>query len=235
MQLGSGTGFSLIEVMTAMAAGLIVLAAALQALLFFQREFVRQHERIMQQQDVRLGLDLLQQELRMAAPESLSIVSPDTVEFLANVSGLMTNITLPAGAGETTVTVQDGRGWPEHKLVGVCWSDVCLRFTLARAGQRNLLTFVEAVAQPIPSGALVMVINRVRYYSRQDEHGALRWLRQIDGGASVVARNIAAFTLRYLDAQGHPTTHPLSVRLMLVEIALTGRTVKEKREISLGV
>lgn len=235
VQLESRTGFSLIEVMTAMAAGLIVLAAALQALLFFQREFARQHERIVQQQDVRLGLDLLQQELRMTAPESLSIVSPDAVEFLANVSGLTTNVAAPAGPGQMTVSVQDGRGWPEHKLVGVCWNDVCLRFTLARAGQRNLLTFVEAVPQPIPSGASVMVINRVRYYSRPDEHGVLRWLRQVDGGASVVAHNIAAFTLRYVDAQGHPTTHPLSVRLLSVEIALPGRAVKERREISLGV
>ncbi|HET8720687.1 MAG TPA: hypothetical protein VFM24_01585, partial [Nitrospira sp.] len=146
-----------------------------------------------------------------------------------------TNVAAPVGAGQTAATVQDGRGWPEHKLVSVCWNDVCLRFTLARAGQRNLLTFVEAVPQPIPSGALVMVMNRVRYYSRPDEHGVLRWLRQVDGGASVVASNIAAFTLRYVDAQGHPTTHPLSVRLLSVEIALPGRAVKERREISLGV
>jgi prepilin-type N-terminal cleavage/methylation domain-containing protein len=228
------SGFSLVEVIAAMAAGLVVLAAALQALLYLQREFARQHEQLVQQQDVRLGLDLLQQELRLAGSESLSIVRPDTVEFLANVSGLMTNVTVPAALGQTTVTVDDGRAWPDHKLVGVCWNDLCQRFTLARAGQRNVLTFVEPAPGPIPSGALVMVINRIRYYSRPDEFGVLRWLRQIDGGASVIARNIAGFTLRCWDAQGRPTTHPESVRLLQVEIAFPGRVVKERREINLG-
>jgi prepilin-type N-terminal cleavage/methylation domain-containing protein len=227
-------GFSLIEVIAAMAAGLVVLTAALQALLYFQREFARQHEQIVQQQDVRLGLDLLIQELRVAGPGSLSLVRPDTVEFFANVSGLTTNVTAPAAVGQTTVTVQDGRGWPDHKQVGVCWNDVCEHFTLARAGQRNLLTFVEPAPGPIPSGALVMVINRIRYYSRPDEFGILRWLRQIDGGASVIARNIAGFTLRYWDAQGRPTTSPVSVRLLQVEVWLPGRAAKERREISLG-
>jgi hypothetical protein len=229
------SGFSLAEVMAATAAGLVVLAGALQAMLYFQREFTRQHEQIVQQQDVRLGLELLHQELRMADPESLSIVRPDAVEFLANVSGLMTNVTTAAAVGQTTVAVQDGRGWPDHKLVAVCWNDVCRRFTLARAGQRNLLTFVEAAAEPIPSGALVMVLNRVRYYSRLDEFGILRWLRQVDGGASVIARNIAGFSLRYSNQQGRPTTDPKAVRLLLVEIALPGRAVNEKRQMGLGV
>jgi hypothetical protein len=217
-----------------MAAGLVVLAAALQALLYFQREFSRQHAQVVQQQDVRLGLDLLQQELRLAGSGSLSIVRPDTVEFLGNVSGLMTNVTAPAAAGQTTVTVQDGRGWPDHKFVDVCWNDVCQRFTLARTGQRSLLTFVEPAPGPIPSGASVVVINRIRYYSRPDESGTLRWLRQIDGGASVIASNIEGFALRCWDAQGRPTTNPESVRLVLVEIALPGRAVKERREISLS-
>ena len=84
------SGFSLIEVIAAMAAGLVVLGAALQALLYFQREFARQHIQIVQQEDVRLGLDLFEQELRVAGSGSLSLVGPDTVEFQANVSGLMT-------------------------------------------------------------------------------------------------------------------------------------------------
>lgn len=233
-QLCGASGFSLVEVITAMAAGLIVLASALQALLYFQREFTRRHEQIVQQQDVRLGLDLLQQELRVAGSESLSIVGPNAVEFLANVSGLLTNVTAPTAAGQTTVLVQDGRGWPDHKLVRVCWNDVCQYFTLARAGQRNQLTFIEPPPGPIPSGALITVVNRIRYYSRPDEFGILRWLRQIDGGASVIARNILGFTLRCWDAQGRPTTRPESVRLLLVEIAFPGRAEKERREISLG-
>ncbi|HET9313791.1 MAG TPA: prepilin-type N-terminal cleavage/methylation domain-containing protein, partial [Nitrospira sp.] len=64
--LNNHRGFSLVEVIAAMAAGLVVLLAALQSVLYFQREFVRQHEQIVQQQDVRLGLELFEQELRLA-------------------------------------------------------------------------------------------------------------------------------------------------------------------------
>jgi hypothetical protein len=225
------TGFSLVEVIAAMAAGLAVLGAALQGLLYFQREFTRQHDRIVQQQDVRLGLELFEEELRLAA--SLSLVGSDVVEFTANVSGLMTNVTAPAAVGQTTLAVGDGRGWPDHKPVDVCWGDHCEHFTLARAGQRSLLTLVEPLSMPIPSGASVMVMNRLRYYSRPDDRGIMRWLRQIDGGASVIAGNIMRFTLRFWDAQGRPTVDPHTVRLVLVEIALPGRMVTETREISL--
>lgn len=224
-------GFSLIELLAAMAAGLVVLGAALQALVYFHREFIRQHEQIVQQQDVRLGLELFEQELRLAG--SLSIVGSDVVEFTANVSGLMTNVTALAAVGQTTLMVEDGRGWPEHKLVEVCWRDHCEHFTLARAGQRNLLTLVDPLSMPIPAGASVMVMNRLRYYSRPDDRGVMRWLRQIDGGASVIAGDITRFTLQFWDSQGRATVHPDAARLILVEIALPGRALAETREISL--
>ena len=226
-------GFSLVEVIAAMAAGLVVLGAALQALVYFKGEFARQHEQLMQQQDVRLGLELFEQELRLASSDSLSVVRTDSIEFTANVSGLTTNVIAPAAVGQTTLAVEDGRGWPDHKVVRVCWNDLCDHFTLARAGHRNLLTLIEPVPRPIPSGASVGVINRLRYYSRPDEHGILRWLRQIDGGASVIAGNIARFTLSYWDGQGRPTAHPESVRSLRVEIALPGRLATETREIGL--
>jgi len=195
-RLRSSTGFSLVEVMAAMAAGLLVLAAALQAVGYFQREFARLHERLTQQQDVRLGLELFEQELRLASSATMSIVRPDVVEFTANVGGLATTVTASMAPGQTTVPVEDGRGWPDNKLVRMCWNDQCEQFTLARAGQRNLLTFVEPATRPVPAGASAVVMNRVRYYSRPDERGVLRWLRQIDGGASVIAGNIASFTLQ---------------------------------------
>ena len=232
-RLESPTGFSLVEVVTAMAAGLIVLGVGLQSVVYFQREFARQHGHVMQQQDVRLGLELFEQELRLAASGSLLMVASDVIEFTANINNLSTKMTAPLETGQTTVTVEDGRGWPDGKVVKICWNDQCDDFTLARPGLRNLLTFVEPARRAIPSGASAMVMNRVRYYSRPDERGILRWLRQIDGGASVIASNIAAFTLRYWDAHGRPVTRPEWVRRIQAEISLPGRTVAETREITL--
>jgi hypothetical protein len=152
---------------------------------------------------------------------------------MANVSGLTTNVTAPVAPGQTTATVEDGRGWPEGKLVSICWNDQCERATLARAGQRNVLTFIEPAPRPIPSGASAAVMNRIRYYSRPDERGILRWLRQIDGGASVIAGDIVSFTLRYWDAEGRPVFRPEAVRRIEIEIALPGQAIKETRQIGL--
>jgi hypothetical protein len=176
---------------------------------------------------------LFEQELRLAARGSLLVVGSDVIEFTANINNLATNATAPVAPGQTTVAVEDGRGWPDGKAVRVCWNDECVDFTLARSGQRNLLTFVEPAPRAIPSGASAMVMNRVRYYSRPDERGILRWLRQIDGGASVIAGNIAAFTVRYWDARGRPVARPESVRRIEAEVSLPGRRMKETREITL--
>ena len=227
----SELGTSLLELMGAMVAGLVVLGATLQSLSYFQQAFVRQQYRITQQQDLRLGLEVLEQELRLAGFGSLSIILSDAVEFTANIHGMMTNVTSAALTGQTTLAVDDGRGWPDGKLVQICWSEQCERFTLARAGQRNLLTLVEPIAHPIPAGASVSVMNRIRYYSRADERGLLRLLRQVDGGASVLIGDIKGMALSYWNEQGGKTTQPELVRRILIEIWLPHRV--EKREISL--
>ncbi|WP_455378384.1 hypothetical protein [Petrachloros mirabilis] len=227
------SGIGLLEIMGAMAAGLLVVGAALQALSHLQLEFAHQQKRIAQQQDLRLGLELLEQELRLAGAGSLSTIEPKEVEFSANVHGLMTKVTAPAFAGQTALTVEDGSGWPDRKAVRVCWSDHCEQFTLARAGQKNLLTLTEPARQMIPAGAAVMVMNRVRYYGRPDTTGSLRLLRQIDGGASVLVGDIQDVTFSYWDESGQFTTQPGLVRRIVVQVTLPRYAAKALREISL--
>ena len=53
-------GLSLVELMLAMVAGLVVLGATLQALSYFQRQFMRQQHEVAQQQDLRIGLEVLE-------------------------------------------------------------------------------------------------------------------------------------------------------------------------------
>lgn len=226
-------GTSLLELIGALAAGLVVLGATLQSLSYFQQEFSRQQSRITQQQDLRLGLELLEQELRLAGAGSLSAIMSDEIQFSANIHGLMTNLTAAAAIGQTTLAVDDGLGWPDRKSIGVCWNDQCEPFTLARAGQRNLLTLMEPIPRMIPAGASIVAINRVRYYSRPDETGALRFLRQVDGGASVLVGNIEEVKFSYWDKQGQVTAQPALVRRIVVEISLPRQTVRAVREIGL--
>lgn len=221
------------ELMFAMAAGLIVLGATLQALSYFQHRFIRQQHEIAQQQDLRLGLEVLEQELRLAGSGSLTIVASDAVEFSANLQGLTTTVTAGASIGQTALSVEDGRGWDDKKTIVACWAERCETLTLARDGQRYLLTVTQPLPSAIPAGAFVFLLNRVRYYSRRDDQGVLRLLRQVDGGASVLVRDIREARFSYWDENGQAVTQPALVKLVVVEVMMSDRGIRAVREISL--
>lgn len=229
----SETGTSLIELLMATAAGLVILAAAMQAISGFQSRFAGLQSALARQQDLRLGLELLAQELNLTMSEALWTVKGDEIEFGANVNGLSTTVVAPASAGQVTIAVEDGRAWPERKAILACWHERCEAMTLARDGQRATLTVTQPIAVAIPAGAFVSVRNRVRYYSRRDERGIPRFLRQVDGGASVLVGDIQEVRFSYWTGQGRPAVQPSQIRKIVVEMSLSGRSTRAVREISL--
>jgi len=226
-------GTSLIELMLAVAAGLVVLGATLQALSYFQQQFMKQQREVAQQQDLRLGLEVLEQELRLAGSDSLTTAASDSVEFSANLQGLSTTVTAAAAIGQTALSVEDGRGWDDRKTIVACWAERCETLALARDGQRRLLTVTQPLTKAIPSGAYVSLLNRVRYYSRRDDQGVLRLLRQVDGGASVLVGDIREARFSYWDENGQVATQPVLVRLIVVEVMMSDHGVRTVRGINL--
>ncbi len=226
-------GTSLTELMFAMAAGLVVLGATLQALSYFQQQFMRQQREVAQQQDLRIGLEVLEQELRLAGSGSLTTAASDSVGFAANLQGLSTTVTAAAAIGQTALLVEDGRGWEDRKTIVACWVERCETLALARDGQRRLLTVTQPLAGTIPSGASVSLLNHVRYYSRRDDQGVLRLLRQVDGGASVLVRDIQGVRFSYWDEMGQAVTQPALVKRVVVEVMILGQGIRAVREISL--
>jgi hypothetical protein len=226
-------GTSLIELMCAMAAGLVVLGATLQSLSYFQQRFMKQQHEVAQQQDLRLGLEVLEQELQLAGPGSLTIAASDSVELSANIQDLSTTVTASAEIGQTALSVDDGRGWNDRKTIVACWAERCETLTLARDGQRRVLTVTQPLTRSIPSGAFVVILNRVRYYSRRDDRGVLRLLRQIDGGASVLVRDIREARFSYWDENGQAVTQPAFVKLVVVEVIMSDQGIHTVRGISL--
>ncbi|MDZ4855552.1 MAG: hypothetical protein SGJ26_11965 [Nitrospirota bacterium] len=227
------TGTSLIEMMVAMVAGLVVFGATLQALSFFQQQFMKQQREVAQQQDLRLGLEVLEQELRLAGPASLITVASDSVEFSANLQGFSTTVTAMVAVGQTAVSVEDGRGWGDRKTIVACWAKRCETLALARDGQRHLLTIRQPLTRAIPSGAFVSLLNHVHYYSRRDGQGVLRLLRQVDGGASVLVGDIREVRFSYWDENGQVATQLPLVRLVVVEVMMSDRGIRAVRAISL--
>jgi len=226
-------GTSLPELMFAVAAGLVVLGATLQTLSYFQQQFLRQQRGVAQQQDLRLGLEVLEQELRLAGSGSLTTTATDSVEFSANLQGLSTTVTAAAAIGETALSVEDGRGWDDRKIIVACWAEHCETLALAHDGQRRVLTVTQPLTRVIPSGAFVFLLNHVRYYSRRDDHGVLRLLRQVDGGASVMVGDIREVRFSYWDENGQAATQPAFVKLVVVEVKMSDQGIRAVRGISL--
>jgi hypothetical protein len=155
------------------------------------------------------------------------------VAFSANLQGLSTTVTATAAIGQTVLSVEDGRGWEDRKTIVACWAERCETLALARDGQRHLLMVTQALTWAIPSGASVSLLNSVRYYSRRDDQGVLRLLRQVDGGASVLVGDIREARFSYWDERGQAVTQPALVKLVVIEVKMSDQGFRAIREISL--
>jgi hypothetical protein len=182
-------------------------------------------------QDLRLALDLLEQELRIAGPGSISNAAPEELQFLANIHGLETTVTTTATVGQTVLSVEDGRGWGAGKTMLLCVVEPCEILTLARDGQRSLLTVIAPLTRTVPAGASLSMVNRVRYYTRRDDRGFTQLMRMVDGGASVLAGDIRHVQFSYWDERGQMTTSLPQITRVAVDVVARGETIRFIRDI----
>jgi hypothetical protein len=221
-------GICLAEFLIAATAGAVVLSAALQALDHFQGRLWNQIETIDRQQELRIGLKILADELRLAgtgAPPSspaLLTTEPQETKFLANLDGLMTTLTEPVLAEAAAVIVKDGDNWPKGKRLLVCEYRRCRESRLSRAGQGSTLSLTEPLGQPFAAGHPVVISNIVRYYLGVNRNGEPTMMREVDGGANPLISNVTTFRLLYVDVDGHPTTDASRAARVRIELAVSG-------------
>jgi hypothetical protein len=212
--------------MIAMTAGAVILSAAQQSLLHFQHRLYRQQEAMAQQQDARLGLRVLEAELRAAGSgaslfgPAILKADPQEIEFLANLNSQATTLTAAASVGQQELKVLDGSGWPKGKRIVTCSADRCPESRLARDGQRFLLSLTEPLSAPVPVGSAVFVSNQVRYYLGAARSGRPSLMRQVDGGANALIGEVQQFRLTYLDHDGRVTQGPAAVARVRAELAV---------------
>lgn len=104
---------------------------------------------------------------------------------------------------------------------------------LSRAGQRYQLALAEPVGLAFPAGASVEVRNRVIYYTKRDEKGAMKLMRMVDGGANVLIGELGNARFSYRDERGRTTSLPSQVKRVVVEIEPSFSAHKVVREVSL--
>lgn len=212
------SGFTLIELMLSLAIGVAVLAATLNIFTVARTHADKHFLVVRQQQDMRLGLEVFEQEVRLATVESIHTADPDRILFHANLGALRTNTTGALLPGQSVLAVRDGSGWGAGKTIMICSSSNCESHRLARAGQRNQLILVEPIESAFSSGAAVEIRNRVVYYAKRDESGTLQLMRMVDGGASVMIGHLLDVQLSYWDETGRKTNAISQVKRVVLEI-----------------
>jgi type II secretory pathway component PulJ len=226
-------GVCLSEVMISLTAGAIVFAAALHALNVAQAHVSKQQNDLRHQQDLRMGLEVFEQEIRLAVPDSIISATPDEFRFHANISGHRTVTTGALMPGQLVIAVQDGSGWSEGKTVIICGQQDCEAHRLSHSGQRYQLTVTEPVALSFPAGASVEVSNRVGYYTKRDETGTVKLMRMVDGGANTLIGNLEDVHFSYWDEHGHVTGQPSLVKRVVLKIDSNHHPHRMMREVSL--
>lgn len=226
-------GLCLTEVLVGLTAGAIVLAAALNALNVARSQVGKQHNDLRHQQDLRLGLEVFEQEVRLAAADSIVTATAEEVQFHANISAHRTVTTGAVAPGQSVIAVQDGSGWGEGKTVIICGHGACEAHHLSRSGQRYQLTVTEPITLSFPAGASVEVSNRVVYYSKRDDSGTVNLMRMIDGGSNVLIGGLEDLHFSYWDEDGHATQQPSLVRRVVLEIESTHFLHRMMRVVSL--
>ncbi|MCP9455977.1 MAG: hypothetical protein NNA18_07725 [Nitrospira sp.] len=219
------------EFIIGMAIALVVCAASLELFALGHRAVEANTQRIAQQQDLRLGLEVFEQEMRLSAAETILAIREDAVEFLANIHGNWTNTTAAITPGQSVLPVVEGRGWERGKLVKLCKPLVCETHRLLNDGRRNQLILERAVETEFPAGSSVEMHNHVIYYTRAGD--SILLMRMVDGGAGVLVADLKAVRFSYWDRKGRRTNSPSQVARVVLEIEPSYSWRSEFRDVAL--
>lgn len=231
--LGNVRGVCLTELMISLTVGVAVLATVLNVFNVVHAHAEKQYRTLKHQQDLRLGLEVFEQEARLATPDSIVKAAPNELVFQANLSAYRTTTTGAILPGQSVISVQDGRGWGEGKTILVCGPRGCEWHRLSRGGRRYELTLAEPVGSSFPAGSSVEVQNRVLYYVRHEKEGTSSLMRMVDGGASVLIGELDNLRFSYWNEMGYETNQLQLVRRIVLEIQSNQPWHRMVREVSI--
>ncbi len=232
-------GYTVTELMIAMAAGVVVLMASLQAFHHVQHRLSAQQTTMVRNQDLRIGSAVLAAELRLAGAGGwvlgppLLTAQPNEIAFLANLEGLQSTLSSAVSASQLLLPVSNGSGWRTGKRVIVCAGDRCAQGVLARNGTRGTLPLVKSLGRAFPAGSQVLLANYIRYYVGKDGRNRPALMRQVDGGVNPLVGDLSRFRLQYFESDGSVTLDPAQVDRVRTTLAVGDETKLLMNEVSL--
>ncbi|MGC3973246.1 MAG: hypothetical protein QM771_02525 [Nitrospira sp.] len=189
-------------------------------------------------QELRLGLDVLCSELRLAGGGLLSgdalfsKMEVDEVEFFANLSGSSTILTQIAEAGRQDLPVEDGADWPKGKQVLLCTAAHCVWNRLAADGRKQTLILMTPTLEQYQPKTAVFLLNQVRYYVKRSE-GKNRLMREVDGVASTMLNDVSGLQLQYVNKSGGMANDARDVVRVRVTIQGSRQGLRLSRDIAI--
>jgi prepilin-type N-terminal cleavage/methylation domain-containing protein len=222
-------GFSLIELLIAMALSLILLAHGFQLLVIQHRQYIIQDGIAEAQQNLRAGMDMMSHEIRAAGygvpsdVQKIVAMKKGEIRFLANINAVNAHLTGRALLGQTLLSVSTGQDFRTGKRVYLCDAASCEQHTLIQNGTSHGLTLKEPIVrgEPFEIGSKVNVVNEIRYYLNIEDPINRKLMREVDEGAVSLAEQVDGITFDYLDHDGNVTTLPSKVNHVLIGFITT--------------
>ena len=234
-------GVSLIELLIALAISSVAISAAIQAFAAYGVRLSSQHASMTANQELRLGLDVLCSELRLAGGGLLVgdavfvKMEADEVEFFANLNGSSTILTQIAEAGRQDLPVEDGADWPKGKQVLLCTAAHCVWNRLAADGRKQTLMLLSPTLEQYQPKTAVLLLNRVRYYVKRSDEGTQRLMREVDGVASAVLNDVSDVQVQYYNQSGGMANDARDVVRVRVTIQAGRQGLRLSRDIAIRI
>ena len=226
-------GVTLIELLIALAASAILTAVLYGTFIRHQKIYTTQDQVADMQQNVRIAMDQMTREIRMAG------YGGNILAIFGNVNGF-TNIVTPASDAITVIFADEvgelkqnaSKGAQQVKVTDASIFNTDKKKYLCLNGLSNYLirnvstdtvTLAAPLAEDHPIHQPVYLIKAVSYYiGVSGGKSTLRRNENTGGGGQPLAENIETLEFSYIDAKGDVTANPPDIRM--VKVTVTART-----------
>jgi len=242
-RLRKNEGVTLIELLVAMAISAILIAAIYRTFISQQKTYTVQEQVVDMQQNVRVAINRMMREIRMAGFGNVSDVLK-----LGGVNGFSEVVT-PEGSNKITIVggfkqIRRDNGDPivvdsasgnqitlnyaTDEFDGNAHRFICIggiESNTVQSRSERILTLDEPLRYTHPPGTPIYKIHAIAYGLRDD--GVRVLFRDLNPNTvssqrDTVAENIENVQFEYFDANGNPSAIPANIRM--VKVTVTART-----------
>ncbi len=236
----SRKGVTLIELMIALVISAALVAAIYRTFLSQQHIYVVQDDVFDMQQNVRVALNEMMREMRMAGFGNIGPILPLTISGRTYSSVINPDVPSPGAltilaaiGGATTLTgINPPPNQNQIMVSGAALFDTTKRKYISIAGiesyvitsiSANTLTLDRNVVTLFKTGGNTPVhAIRAITYLVPSGTTVLRRNENLGGGAQPLAGDIENVTFRFFDGNGNPTLNPVDIRT--IRVTVTART-----------